>query len=167
MRPRIADFYVPQIYAELCALGNQNGVASGGPGAVNRAYYVPIIFPWPCQLYSLTFIANNGTGNYDLGFYDGYSKTKIQSTGSTAMTAAGAKTMNFTSDYRVDAGKIYYAALSLSSTSGAIWRYSGGVVAQLIMCGLAQESSALPLNSTMTPATLADNFAPVFVFGVR
>jgi hypothetical protein len=117
MRPRLADPYVPHTYAELAGLGTQ-GLGTGNWPVANKALCLPVVFPYPCQLYSIAFVAVNGTGNYDLGLYDGYSKVRIASSGTTAMSAAGAKTLSSSPDMRVDPGKLYYAALALSSGSG-------------------------------------------------
>jgi hypothetical protein len=165
MRPKIADSYVPHTYADLMGVGVQAMAASVWPVA-NKALYLPVTFPYPCQLYSIAFVAVNGTGNYDLGFYDGYSKVRIASSGSTAMTAAGAKTLTFTTDIRVDPGKLYYAALALSSTSGSVERNNSAVPA-LIALGCAEQATALPLPSPMVPVTLVAAYMPLFVFGVR
>ncbi len=166
MQPRVPDFFVPAIYAEQAAVQANSAPGAGTWPLANRAQYVPCIFPYPCTLTSITFVASNGTGNYDLGLYDGYSKNKIASTGSTAMTAAGPKTLTFSPPVRVDAGKLYYGALSLSSTSGGFWRFQTDVPA-CIVAGCAQETSALPLPATMTPATIATAIFPIFIFGVR
>jgi hypothetical protein len=166
MRPRIADSFVPSVYSEMLGAGAVGTLAGRSFPAANRAVHVPVMWPWPCQLYSLTVIAANGTGNYDLGFYDGYSKNLIASAGSTAMTAAGAKTLTFSRDIRVDAGKVYYAAVAGSSTSGQVEGFNTGILG-LISIGMGQQASALPLPSTMTPATVATGFMPLFVFGVR
>lgn len=165
MRPKLGDPYVPDVYAQLLA-GGSAAMASGTWPTANKAIYVPVIFPYPAQIYSLAFVAANGTGNYDLGFYDGYSKSKIQSTGSTAMTAAGAKKMTFTQDYRVDPGKVYYAALALSSASGSIER-NNSILAALIALGCGEQLTALPLPDPMVPVTSSSAYLPLFVFGVR
>jgi len=136
--------------------------------AANDAHYVPVIFPKSCTLYAMYFAAANGTGNYDLGLYDS-SFAKIASTGTTAMSAAGLKTLSL-SDYRVSGGRIYYCALSLSSTSGQVYRPNYGSNARdaLIAGGWGMEASAVPLPSTMTPTTAtAYTVIPAFAFGIR
>ncbi len=169
MRPKLPDTYIPSVYVELQALSAAGtAIASGVLTTANMAFYVPVVFPFPAQLYSISFVAANGTGNYDLGFYDGYSKTRIQSTTSTALTAAGKKTMTFTVDYAADPGKVYYAALSFSSTSGTVWCWTpAATVNQLIAGGVANEASALPLPATMTPVTATGVRVPIFIFGIR
>jgi len=167
MIQRYPNAFVPDFFSELAALGASGLFAAGGPQVANRAYYVPAVFNLPSQLTTISFVAANGTGNYDLGFYDGYTKGKIASTGSTAMSAAGVKTLTFSPDYRVRPGKLYYAAVAFSSTSASLWRAAAPDTTSHIQAGEAQEASALPLPSTMTPATLASAHAPVFIFGIR
>lgn len=165
MQPRIADSYIPQIYADAAAyLGNGAQATATWPTA-NKAIYVPIIFPYPCTLTSIAFAAGNGTGNYDLGFYDGYSKVRLGSTTSTAMTAAGKKTLTFTQPLRVDAGRVYYGALALSSTSGSMVS-RGLLFRHAILCGLGEQTSSLPLPSTAAPTTCTSSYMPLFIFGV-
>jgi hypothetical protein len=166
MRLKLADGYVPTSFTEVIADGGAQSVASGAWPSANRAIYIPVIFPFPCQVYSIAFAATNGTGNYDLGFIDGYTKGKIASSGSTAMTAAGAKTLTFTTDIRVDPGKVYYAALALSSASGTVTRSNSGLPS-MISLGMGQEAAALPLPSTITPVTVASAYMPLIAFGVR
>jgi hypothetical protein len=166
MQPRIADFYIPSIYVDLAAYSTQAAHTAAVWPSANKAIYVPIIFPYPATITSIGFFAGNGTGNYDLGFYDGYSKARLASTGTTAMTATGAKTLTFTQPLRVDAGRLYYGGLALSSTSGTAGSHSV-LTANCIICGLAQEVSALPLPATMTPTVATSAYAPVFIFGVR
>jgi hypothetical protein len=164
--PRTADFYIPDIYNDLSAfMGQAVHSATAWPTA-NKAIYMPIIFRYPATLTSISFIAGNGTGNYDLGFYDGYSKVKYQSSGSTAMTATGGKTLTFTQPIRVDAGRVYFGALALSSTSGTAFK-SAAPVANCIMCGLGEQTSSLPLPSTAAPVTATSAYAPLFIIGVR
>lgn len=134
--------------------------------ATNRAIYVPQSFPTDCTIYSISFAANNGSNNYDLGLYDG-NLNKIASSGSTAMSAAGVKTLTF-SDYRVYAGNIIYGALVLSGTAGSVLNMQLTVAIPSQTFGWAQEalgSTALP--SSMTPAVPASTYVPIFAFGVR
>jgi hypothetical protein len=166
MQPRTADSYIPDIYNDLSAYFGQGVHSATGWPTANKAIYVPIIFRYPTTLTSISFIAGNGTGNYDLGFYDGYTKAKLATSGSTAMTAAGGKTLTFTQPIRVDAGRIYYGAMALSSTSGTAFK-SAPSVAQCIICGLGEQTSSLPLPSTAAPVTCTSAYAPLFIFGVR
>lgn len=164
MQPRIADNYVPPVYAELGCFGGTPG--TGTWPAANRTIYVPCIFPYPCTIYSLTFVNSSGTTqHYDIGFYDGYSKTKVSSTGSTLLSTIGPHTLTFASPLRVDVGRVYYAGLSLDSATPAVWR-GNTEIPGCIAVGMGQEA-AFPLNSTMTPVTAAVAYVPLFVFGIR
>jgi hypothetical protein len=167
MQPRTPDFYIPDIFNDLSAFGTQGAHAAAAWPTANKAIYMPIIFRYPVTLTSISCIAGNGTGNYDLGFYDGYSKVRLSSSTSTAMTATGTKTLTFSQPLRVDAGRTYYGALALSSTSGTIYRFSTNLGFG-IMCGVGQETSALPLPAAATPVTLTTSgYFPLFIMGVR
>jgi hypothetical protein len=167
MQPRTADFYIPDIYMDLAGYAGQTTHSATVWPTANKAIYVPIIFRYPATLTSISFIAGNGTGNYDLGFYDGYSKVRMASTTSTAMTAAGGKTLTFSQPLRVDAGRLYYGALALSSTSGSTFRTNTGAVNFSILCGMGEQTSSLPLPATAAPVTATVTYAPLFIFGVR
>lgn len=134
-------------------------------GAANRAYYVPHVFPVRCTLYALRFAAGNGTGNYDIGVYNA-AGTRLASSGSTAMTAAGVKTLSL-ADIAVTAGTLLYAAIALSSTSGSSSRVAFSPISATINVGQMEESSALPLPATMTPVISTNASLPIFVWGVR
>lgn len=145
------------------------GVTSFGNGTVvssnNDAHYVPIILPCDVTIYSISFYAANGTGNYDLGLYDS-SLARLASSGSTAMSAAGVKTLSL-SDMRFLGGDLIYGALSLSNTAGTVLRpvYA---VSSLEGFGWGHEASALPLPATATPVTTTGYVnIPLFAFGVR
>lgn len=142
---------------------NAVAAAASWPSA-NRALYVPVSFPADCTLYDIRFRAGNGTGNYDLGFYLS-DFTRLASSGSTAMSAAGTKTLALP-DIRVRAGEMFYAALALSSGTGSAVRIAYPLL-QLVPTHMAQQDSALPLPNPATPAAVAAAYMPVFCFGVR
>ncbi len=169
MRRRLPDFYVPELlFTEYITQGGQVSPSTAGLGTANKAFYVPVTFPVSCQLKSISMVASNGTGNYDIGFYDGWTLNKLATKGSTAMTAAGTKTLTFSPEIRVTAGHLYYAAVSLSSTSGNVWVINAGSLPLCVVAGLGYEASALPLPSVMTPVVGATNFSiPIFIFGIR
>lgn len=168
IRNSLPDPYCPiHTMLELIALGGGGGtlaLSTSWP-ANNSARYQPVSFPVDCTLYSISFLAGNTTGNYDLGFYDA-DYTRLASKGSTAMSAA-VQTLTFSPEIRVKASRIYYAALALSSTSGSFLRWGPTATADVgIFQG--QEASALPLPSTMTPvAGTSSAIVPIFAFGVR
>lgn len=140
------------------------GVGNGWVTA-NAAVLVPIIFPVAATVYSISFAAANGTGNYDIGLY-GEDFGKVESSGSTAMSAAGRKTLTLTNDLRVGAGALIYGALAMSSTSGTLLAVSAGAP-DAIIGGIAQQTSALPLPDPFVPATTIARRVPVFALGIR
>ena len=162
---------LPDPYLTTTAWFNTVPVGSGqdlGSGALitlaNRACYVPVIFPCDVTVYSLMFQAANGTGNYDLGLYDG-NLNLMTSSGSTAMSAAGTKTLSIP-NWRIRGGTLYYAALSFSSISGQLIRWQNSALGWGAG-GVGAENSALPLPSTATPVVAIETVIPVFAFGVR
>lgn len=160
--PWFADeYYVSQIFQF-----SWSTIASTVWPAANRAIYVPCTFPADCTLYSISFRAMNGLNNYDLGFYNA-AGTRLAVSGSTAMSAAGTKTLTLP-DIRVYAGDQYYAALVLSGTTGIVWGRAPSTATALVIVGAGQEAlggTALP--ATMTPAAPASTMYPLFWFGVR
>lgn len=144
------------------------GYAGGGlANANNDAHYLPITFPVDCTLYAMRFAATNGNGNYDVGLYNS-SLSLMYSSGSTAMTAAGIKTLTLP-EVRVRAGELYYGALGLSLTTASVLRLQVVTGGNFGAFGWGYEASAVPLPSTATPvdSPTAYTIVPVFAFGVR
>ena len=151
--------------ADLNSIGSTGLAAGALAGANNTATYVPIWLPCDAVIYELRFRAANGTGNYDLGIYD-KDFNRIASTGSTAMSASGTKTLSLSNRYVKGGELAFYAALALSSTSGTILRCNG-TVARWRMSGVLQQLTALPLPNPATPISPTDTVIPVFALGVR
>lgn len=156
--------YVPyEIYLEaaVCA------ATTFGAGVLvttnNDATYLPVSFPCDAVVTSIGFAAANGTGNYDLGLYDPDLR-RLASSGSTAMSAAGVKTLSLGA-LKVYGGVPYYAALALSDASGQVVR--GASTSAYRGLGNGMEASALPLPSTATPVSTRLYGVPLFAFGVR
>lgn len=164
----LTDPHIPVwSYGEAGAIDNAGSVASVAWPIANTAVYVPVQFGESATLYSISYAANSGTGNYDLGFYDD-ALARIASTGSTALSAAGVKTLSLP-EYAVQPGAIYYGALAHSST-GAVIRMVIANIRDMIGVGCGIEASALPLPVTATPVTVSTGFGgvmPIFAFGVR
>ena len=141
--------------------------ASGAPvGSNNAALYMPVWFPSDADLYEMSFMATNGTGNYDLGLYDS-AYARLTSAGSTAMTAAGLKTHAFATDIAVVGGDLYYAGIAFSSSSAAAMVAIFTTAVHLVGAGFAQQAAAIPLPDPMVPATMGGNNFPLISFGVR
>lgn len=164
---RLPDPWIPSTIADeltsiliLSALGTGTIVATN-----NDAHFVPIVPPCDAILYSMSFAAANGTGNYDLGLYDA-SLSLLASSGSTAMSASGIKTLSLP-NIRVRAGELYYAAAAFSSSSAQVFR-PNYAVGQAKGSGWGFQASALPLPSTATPVTTTNySVIPIFAFGIR
>lgn len=139
---------------------------SGTPIATgNTAIYMPVWFPEDVTVYAIRFMATNGTGNYDLGLYDS-SFARLASSGSTAMTAAGVKSLTL-SDLHLVGGDLYYVGFALSLNTGAAICASFVTAPPMIAAGFAQQATALPLPNPMVPAAMGGNLYPLINFGVR
>jgi len=163
-RTRLPDPYLPwSPHWEVLAFAAAVPASAALIGSNNRAIYVPFYLPVSATVYALSFVATNGTGNYDIGLYDS-TFARLASSGSTAMTAAGIKTLS--TSLRLGAGKVFYAAFAFSLTTGTIQRWAPGL-RSVINAGLFQENSALPLPATATPVRITETNMPLFALGVR
>ena len=134
----------------------------------NTAIYLPVYFPSDETVYSLAFAAATGTGNYDLAFHNA-DLTRIASSGSVAMVAAGTKTLAL-GNVDVQAGLLYYACLSLSNVGGQVWRCPFANVRDMNAVGMGIEAAAFPIPPTLTPVAVSAAFGgvcPLLAFGVR
>lgn len=163
------NYKVPEYVWNTSIFGPDVLAVDAGGGALgngvwptaNKALYIPVRFPVSVTLTEIAFFAANGTGNYDLGLYDD-TYQPIARSGSTAMTAAGTKTLAISS-YRAKAATNYWCALALSSTSGQVlrWLASGSDARFVLPTGVMMETSALPLPSAMTGVTPVDALIPI------
>lgn len=163
-RWRLPDPYSP-MPAGLDELLAVAWSASGTWSSANGAVFMPFQFPVSATIYSVSFWANNGTGNYDLGLYFA-SLARVQSKGSTAMTAAGKKTLSLTTDFRVNAGDLIYVGVVCSSTSGQIVTITSSTVLNAAS-GIGSQASALPLPDPFVPVSSTSTRIPVIQFGIR
>lgn len=126
--------------------------------AANRAIFVPIVVHSAFTVAQL-FCANGGavSGNVDVGLYD-TGGNRIVSSGSTAHAGTGTLQFFNVTDTPISAG-VYYMAMVLDSTSGAI---AGCVPAIGITqaFGVLSMASAFPLPTTATFATVANTLVP-------
>lgn len=162
----LPDPYVPSVPLASVLRISPVAYSTGGVWTTNNdAQILPVAFPVDCTLYSMQFYAANGTGNYDLGLYS-KDLALIASSGSTAMSAAGLKTLTLP-EVRAKAGEILYAALACSSTSGSVVRILPGAVYVVRAGGGLAMASALPLPSTLVPVAANSTAFPVIAFGIR
>lgn len=159
-------WFPPEIQEDLCGAGSQAIITSAVWPSTNRALYVPFSLPMSATILSLSFACTIATDNYDIGLYDA-NFAKYESSGSTAL-ATGVQTFTLTRPYRANAGDVLWTGMVVSGTTGAVFRYSGGALSQIVATGAGQEalgSTALP--STATPASLAALFLPLIALGIR
>lgn len=157
-------FLQPDYWCESASQGAFSSFTGSAWPASNRAIYVPVQFPADCTVFGIQALGANTTGNYDIGLY-GPDFGRLTNKGSTAMAAA---VLSHTfSDLRVYGGMTYYMALALSSSSGSVGRVATGALIRLTVLGVAQEASALPLPSTMTPAAPANDYVPFMTVRIR
>lgn len=151
-RMLLPDPYIPYgAWIEVFATSTCQSPAAGAMSASNNiSFYMEVVFPCDVTVYGLSFVAANGTGNYDIGIYNS-SFARMVSSGSVAMSAAGHKTLAI-SDMRLSGGVPYWFGLALSSASGQVYRYATAAASQVVpKFGL---ESAFPLPSTATPTIM-------------
>lgn len=129
----------------------------------NLAVYIPVAIPFAYPV-ARVFWVNGATitsTNVDFGIYTA-GGSKIYSTGSTAMSAATSVQYVTPSTPFVLPPDYYYFAWTCSNTTNRANSVSVSTAANGRMVGLLQESSALPLPATMTPASWAQTFGAAF-----
>lgn len=135
------------------------GASFGGASypAANRAIYMPFSLPVTKPLKSMAVWATTVAGTFDLGIYDEGCSARLVSQGS-ASVVSGLNTFTLATPFLLEAGVLYHAAMSHSSTAQFV-RF-GITVNALRLGGAAQEASAHPLPSTATPAQVASAYMP-------
>lgn len=132
--------------------------SSGSWPAANRALYLPIFLPVGATLARFFEVNNSATNNVDVGIYTD-AGVKITTTGSVARTL-GCQYLNVT-DVQLGPGK-YYLGMASDATSNFF--QIGPSVGHLRVAGVLQEAAAFPLPATMTGATVASAYLPIFGF---
>jgi hypothetical protein len=139
-----------------------NATPATGPWpAADLAIYVPIVIKYPFVVRRVFWVnGTTATGNVDCGIYTA-AGVKITSTGTTAQAGTSAtQSVALAAEYRLSIGT-YYLGLALSSATGTTFRAAPGIPVIALM-GCAQEAGATTLPATMTPATIANDYLPVF-----
>lgn len=140
--------------------------ASGAPGttgwpANGLAIYVPLALPFAYNCQRAWWI-NGGTaaGSVDVGIYS-EAGALIVHTGNIAQSGANARQIQAMSTV-LQAGS-YYLAISLSSSTGTVFRATANIdQGHYRTQGLLQQAAANPLPASMTPATIANLVWPCF-----
>lgn len=145
-----------------CLIGaNAQANASAIWSVANTALYTPVYVNNPVTIYQLAIEVAVQSGNCDVGIYN-EALTRLVSTGSTAVAAAGVQVFNIT-DTALDIGT-YYFAMNCDNITASFRRSSLNAATQR-MSGIAQQAvGALALPATATFAVPANNMTPV-IFG--
>lgn len=147
-------------FGEWRAIGAAANPASANWPAANLAIYIPIEIPFAFPVANAAwFNGSAGGGNVDFGIFSAATGAKLASTGSTAQSGTSVLQTAALS-YTMSPGR-YYFGLSCSATTNAL--FLNTTVTALIgrQLGVLQEASAVPLPSSMTPATFANTGYPI------
>jgi hypothetical protein len=133
------------------------GIVLSGNGSwsvASVAVFVPILVRTPVTVYQLAW-GNGPTlgSNVDVGLYDGTSKARLVSTGSTAQAGVSTLQAVDVADTPVPVG-LHYLAMVVDTTTGFVNRGQITSTPGGRMCGMAQQASGFPLPSTATFAPL-------------
>ena len=146
----------------ISAAGSDLTVAAAWPAA-NRVIYVPFTLSVPFTVKQMGWVNGtvNAAANIDLGVYD-ISKTKLVSTGSTAMSGANQIQIVDVTDTVLVPG-YYWAGMVVSTVTTATFFRTAIAALLLNACGLQQEASGVPLPGTATFANPASAYCPRFI----
>lgn len=135
------------------------GITSTAWPLANRAIFVPFRLDRP-YLITQAVVGCGATGgnNFDVGIYD-FAGNKIVTSGATARAAAAEVVANLT-DTMIGPG-VYYMALASDSVSTFI-AASPAQAGLVKACGIKQMAAAYVLPATVTFATAASAYVPVF-----
>lgn len=165
----MTNTFIPMIgtmSAGCCTVAQfmNSALFTGGSGwpTANKALYVPITVPETFIFNKFVFIVQLSSNNVDCGIYTAQGK-KIVSTGSTAVPAAGCKTISCAVT-RLEPG-FYWLAMACDSTSPQFQRSTGGA-SNYAFYGVKEEAAAFALPATISLATDSTlNFLPLVAMG--
>lgn len=141
---------------------------AGGWPTANLAIYIPVLVRMPTMVYQMAW-GNGATlgSNVDVGIYDGASKARLVSTGSTAQSGSAALQAVDVTDTLIPPG-LHYLAMAMDTVSpGQINRASLTNGAAVRLSGAAQQALAFPLPSTATLAAFATTITPLVVAAIE
>lgn len=139
---------------------NRQGFSNQLNPTANLATFWPFVLPMAATCRRLGISNGNPTaGNFDIGIYRA-DLTRLVSAGSTAQGSSDTiQTIDIT-DTDMPAGR-YYLAIVASDATTAQYRVFDGNATELMALGVFQQSSALPLPSTATPAVPSQGRVPL------
>lgn len=137
----------------------QGAAGSATWPSANTAIFVPFTNPRP-ELVKKLWSGNGSavSGNIDVGIYDA-SGNRLVSSGSTAQAGTNDLQEFDVTDTVIPGPATLYLACALDNTTGQLFRNGQGSVL-MRMYGLVQQTSAFPLPTTATFATIAQAYCP-------
>lgn len=143
--------------AQFCDSIGLNFATARAHGA-NIAHYTPVIVESQIIIYQMSIIIGAQAGNVDVGIYN-ESGTRLVSAGSTAAGPAGIQVFNVT-DTILSPGNYFLAFVASTATTLTVLAANAGV-GPTRACGMAQQTSALPLPSTATFSAFGQAVQPL------
>lgn len=160
----------------LESLGGLGDVGGSGIGGTATAQWLsadlvllyPIVLEKPITAVSMfTLNGTTANGNIDVGIYD-KAGTRIVHNAAAAQAGTSAIQSFNIADTTFGPG-LFYMAITMSSTTGTLFRATSGVTQDLNSRGMAQATStgSLPPILTYSALSTANNFVPVFGINTR
>lgn len=127
--------------------------------AANRAIYISFLVEEAFTAYQMIFEVAVASGNYDAGIYDSVG-TRLVSTGSTAVPAAGVGQANI-ADTLLNPG-LYYMALCVDNTTASFSRANTNTLQWHLTLGIRNQAvGAVTLPATATFANPISTYLPL------
>lgn len=133
----------------------------------NLAFYIPVLVRAPVTVYQLAWGNGSTLGsNVDVGIYDGSSKARLVSTGSTPQSGASQVQAVDVADTPIPVGLHYLAMAVDGAGPGLVYRGNVASTPALRASGVAQQASAFPLPSTAAFATVQQGTMPLIIAAI-
>ena len=156
-RSVIGTYTFDSLTGQTCESGSSLMGAATWPAA-NRALYIPVELDFPAKAVKMLFQVTTQSGNYDIGIYS-ETGTRLVSTGSTAVPAAGMAVADITDTDLVPG--TYFLALNIDNTTAAVQRNTGLIAGTIQACGVQQQAvGAVTLPNPATFANPASAYVP-------
>lgn len=151
----VSSYGRQSLAATIIYLFTTSSGAAWGLG-INGAIYIPFYLEQGRLAQKMGVQVMTQSGNLDVGIYN-ESGTKLVSSGSTAVAAAGLQVLDI-ADTVLNPGT-YYMAMAVDNVTAAFKRTS--LTAPMgRVCGVRQQASAFALPSTATFAVYAATYVP-------
>lgn len=139
------------------ALISSTGSGTATWPVASKALYVPVVVERSVVAYQIAVTVAVQSGNLDVGIYteDG---SRLISSGSTAVGAAGVQAVNITDTTLPPGG--YFLAMAVDNTTASFVRLSVPPALALRAAGMREQATAFALPSTATFANVAAAYLP-------